>query len=132
MSSIFTKIINQELPCYKISEDDDFYAFLDIMPLVKGHVLVVPKKEVDKAFDLSRELLAKWLVFAQPIAKAIEKTFDCNRCGISVVGLEVPHAHMHLVPINSTDDLNFTRPKLKLPPEELKSIQEQILKNLNP
>lgn len=132
MSSIFTRIINQELPGYKISEDDDFYAFLDIMPLVKGHVLVVPKKEVDKAFDLSQEVLAKWLVFAQPIAKAIEKTFNCNRCGISVVGLEVPHAHMHLVPINSADDLNFTRPKLRLSPEELKSIQEQILKNLNP
>lgn len=130
MASIFTKIINGEIPSYKIYEDDHFFAFLDIFPLVEGHVLVVPKEEVDKAFDLSEELLSKWLVFAQPIAKAIEKEFPCNRCGLSVVGLEVPHAHMHLLPINSSDDLNFTREKLKLSEEQLKKIQERIVKHL--
>lgn len=130
MASIFTKIINGEIPSYKIYEDDHFFAFLDIFPLVEGHVLVVPKEEIDKAFDLSEELLSKWLVFAQPIAKAIEKEFPCNRCGLSVVGLEVPHAHMHLLPINSSDDLNFTREKLKLSEEQLKKIQERIVKHL--
>lgn len=130
MASIFTKIINGEIPSYKIYEDDHFFAFLDIFPLVEGHVLVVPKEEVDKAFDLSEELLSKWLVFAQPIAKAIEKEFPCNRCGLSVVGLEVPHAHMHLLPINSSGDLNFTRVKLKLSEEQLKNIQERIVKHL--
>lgn len=130
MASIFTKIINGEIPSYKIYEDDHFFAFLDIFPLVEGHVLVVPKEEIDKAFDLSEELLSKWLVFAQPIAKAIEKEFPCNRCGLSVVGLEVPHAHMHLLPINSSDDLNFTREKLKLSEEQLKKIQKRIVKHL--
>src|SRR3954470_11637085 len=117
--SIFTKIINGEIPSYKIAEDKNFYAFLDIFPLVKGHVLVVPKIEVDKLFDLPEEYLAAMLVFAKPIAKAIEASFTCNRCGISVVGLEVPHAHMHLLPINNSNDLNFTRPKLKLERKEL-------------
>jgi histidine triad (HIT) family protein len=97
---------------------------------VKGHVLVVPKLEVDKFFDVPDDYLVEMLVFARPIAKAIEKTFDCNRCGISVVGLEVPHAHMHLIPINSADDLNFSRPKLKLSAEELKQVQESILRAL--
>jgi histidine triad (HIT) family protein len=130
MPGIFSKIISGEIPSYKIAEDDNFYAFLDIFPLVKGHVLVVPKKEVDKVFDVDDKLLAQWLVFAKPIAKAIEKSFDCNRCGISVIGLEVPHAHMHLVPINTADDLNFTRPKLKLSEEEMKEVQAAILSNL--
>lgn len=130
MASIFTKIINGEIPSYNIYEDDHFFAFLDIFPLVEGHVLVIPKEEVDKAFDLSEELLSKWLVFAQPIAKAIEKEFPCNRCGLSIVGLEVPHAHMHLLPINSSDDLNFTREKLKLSEEQLRNIQERIVKHL--
>ncbi len=130
MPGIFSKIIAGEIPSYKIAEDDNFYAFLDIFPLVKGHVLVVPKKEVDKVFDVDDSLLAQWLVFAKPIAKAIEKSFDCNRCGISVIGLEVPHAHMHLVPINTADDLNFTRPKLKLSEEEMKEVQAVILSNL--
>lgn len=130
MASIFSKIISGEIPSYKIAEDDNFFAFLDIFPLVKGHVLVVPKKEVDKVFDVDDELLAKWLVFAKPVAKAIEKTFNCNRCGVSVIGLEVPHAHMHLVPINTADDLNFTRSKMKLDEEELKETQERIIANL--
>lgn len=131
MASIFTKIINGEIPSYKIAENDDFFAFLDIFPLVKGHVLVIPKVEVNKAFDLDDSILSKWLVFAKPIAKAIEKSFDCNRCGISVVGIEVPHAHMHLLPINSADDLNFTREKLEVSEQELKEIQELILSNMS-
>ncbi len=124
--TIFSKIINGEIPAYKIAESEKFIAFLDIEPLVEGHVLVVPKVEVDKIFDVPDDYLAAMLVFAKPIAHAIEKTFDCNRCGISVMGLEVPHAHMHLVPINSADDLNFTRPKLNVTREELKAVQERL------
>jgi len=127
MASIFSKIIAGDIPSYKIAENDHFFAFLDIFPLREGHVLVVPKKEVDKIFDVDDQLLSEWLVFAKPIAKAIERSFPCDRCGITVIGLEVPHAHMHLVPINSSDDLNFTRPKLKLSEDQLKSIQQKIL-----
>jgi histidine triad (HIT) family protein len=129
--SIFTKIIKGEIPSYLIAQDDLFFAFLDIFPLVKGHVLVVPKIEVDNLFDLPDEYLEKMLAFARPIAKSIEKSFDCNRCGISVIGLEVPHAHMHLLPINSADDLNFTRPKISVTKEELESMQVLIVKNLS-
>ena len=128
--SIFSKIINGEIPGYKIKEDELFLAFLDAFPLRHGHVLVVPKKEVDKLFDLSPEHLSQMLVFAQPIAKAIEKAFPCNRCGITVIGLEVPHAHMHLIPINSANDLNFTQPKVKVTPAQLKEAQEKIMKHL--
>lgn len=128
--SVFTKIISGELPSYKIAENENFIAFLDIDPLVKGHVLVVPKIEVDKIFDLSENYLAGMLVFAKPIAKAIERSFDCKRCGISVIGIEVPHAHMHLIPINSANDLNFTRPKLTLQNEEMEAIQQKILGNM--
>ena len=129
--SIFSKIISGEIPSYKIKEDENFLAFLDVFPLVKGHVLVVPKMEVDKLFDLDDALLAAMLVFAKPVAKAIEKTFDCKRCGISVIGLEVPHAHLHLVPINTADDLNFTRSKISFTKEEMIDIQQQLLNNLN-
>ena len=125
--TLFSKIIAGEIPSYKIAENDRFFAFLDIFPLREGHVLVVPKTETDRFFDLSENYLSEMLVFAQPIAKAIEKSFPCNRCGISVIGLEVPHAHMHLVPIDSADDLNFTRPKLKMSSEELNSAQDKIL-----
>jgi histidine triad (HIT) family protein len=125
--TIFSKIIAGEIPSYKIAENERFFAFLDIFPLVKGHVLVVPKTEVDNMFDLPDEYLSELLVFAKPIAKAIEKSFSCNRCGMEVVGLEVPHAHLHLIPINSSDDLNFTRHKLKPGPEQLKEVQEKIL-----
>ncbi len=131
MSSIFSKIIAGDIPSYKIAEDDRFYAFLDIFPLVEGHTLVVPKKETDKLFDVSDEELAALLVFAKPIAKAMEAVFPCNRVGISVVGLEVPHAHVHLVPINSADDLNFTRPKLKLTEAQMKAAQQKIIDHLN-
>ncbi len=130
MGTIFSKIIAGEIPCYKIAENEHFFAFLDIFPLKEGHVLVVVKTEVDKIFDVDDRLLSEWLVFAKPIAKAIEKAFSCNRCGISVIGLEVPHAHMHLVPINSSDDLNFTAPKMKLTADQLKGVQEKILKHL--
>jgi histidine triad (HIT) family protein len=129
--TIFSKIISGEIPSYKIAENDKFFAFLDIFPLREGHVLVVPKSETDNFFDLSAEYLQELLLFAQPIAKAIEKSFDCNRCGISVIGLEVPHAHMHLIPISSANDLNFTQPKLKLPEERLKEIQKTLLDKLN-
>jgi len=128
--SIFSKIIAGEIPSYKIDEDEKFFAFLDIFPLVEGHTLVVPKIEVDNMFDLDNNYLSSLLVFAKPIAKAIEKSFKCNRCGIEVIGLEVPHAHMHLIPINSSDDLNFTRGKLKLSEEQLKLAQQKILENL--
>lgn len=128
--SVFSKIISGEIPSYKIKEDDHFLAFLDVFPLVKGHVLVVPKIEVDKMFDLPEEYLSSIMIFAKPIAAAIEASFDCRRCGISVIGLEVPHAHMHLVPMNSADDLNFTKEKLKVDAEEMKSIQEKIASNL--
>ncbi|MGC4101542.1 HIT family protein [Ferruginibacter sp.] len=128
--TIFSRIIAGQIPCYKIAEDEKFFAFLDIEPLVKGHVLVVPKIEVDKLFDVPDDYLAGMLVFAKPIAHAIEKSFNCNRCGISVVGLEVPHAHVHLLPINSANDLNFTKGKTKTTPEELKAVQEKILSNL--
>lgn len=128
--TIFSKIIAGEIPSYKIAENDLFFAFLDIFPLVEGHVLVVPKKEVDKFFDMPEKYLSAILLFAQPIARAIEQSFPCNRCGLSVVGLEVPHAHLHLMPINSADDLNFTRGKLKLSPEAFKTIQEKIVSKL--
>jgi histidine triad (HIT) family protein len=125
--TIFSKIIAGEIPCYKIAENEKFFAFLDIFPLRKGHVLVVPKTETDKFFDLPDAYLADMLLFAKPIAHAIEKAFHCNRCGVSVVGLEVPHAHLHLIPVNSENDLNFTQKKMKLNPEELKKIQNKIL-----
>jgi histidine triad (HIT) family protein len=128
--TIFSKIIAGEIPSYKIAENDRFFAFLDIFPLQEGHTLVVPKIEVDKFFDVPDDYLSQLLVFAKPIAHAIEAAFPCDRCGVSVVGLEVPHAHLHLIPINSADDLNFTRGKLKLSPEKLKAAQEKIIRHL--
>jgi histidine triad (HIT) family protein len=128
--TIFSKIIAGEIPFYKIAENDRFLAFLDVFPLVEGHILVVPKIEIDKIFDLSDEYLQDIMLFAKPIAKAIESAFDCKRCGISVVGLEVPHAHVHLLPINSADDMNFTKPKLQLSKEQLMLIQQKIINKL--
>jgi histidine triad (HIT) family protein len=128
--TIFSKIIAGEIPSYKIAENERFYAFLDIFPLREGHVLVVPKIEVDKFFDMPDDYLGEMLVFSKPIAHAIEKSFRCNRCGMAVVGLEVPHAHLHLVPINNIDDLNFTRGKMKVTPEQLKAAQEKIIQQM--
>lgn len=129
--TLFTKIIKGELPSFKISENEKFYAFLDINPLVDGHTLVIPKLEVDKFLDMPDSYLAEVLLFAKPIATAIEKSFPCNRCGLSVVGLEVPHAHLHLIPLNNMNDINFTRKKLSPTKEELKRTQEKILNALN-
>ena len=128
--TIFSKIIAGEIPSYKIAEDDHFFAFLDIFPLREGHTLVVPKIEIDKLFDLSDDYLARMLLFARPIARAIEKAFPCNRCGISVIGIEVPHAHMHLLPVNTANDLNFNQPKPKASEEDLKMVQKKIIANL--
>ena len=128
--TIFSKIIAGEIPSYKIAENEKFFAFLDIFPLREGHVLVVPKIEVDKFFDVPDDYLGEMLVFSKPIAQAIEKSFACNRCGVAVVGLEVPHAHLHLVPINNVDDLNFTKGKIKVTPEQLKKAQEKIVSYL--
>jgi len=131
MASVFSKIIQGQIPSFKIAEDDNFFAFLDISPLAIGHVLVVPKVETDKLFDLDDIYLSKMLIFAKPIANAIERAIPCKRCGISVIGLEVPHAHMHIVPMNSADDLNFTRSKLSMNSEELKEVQQAILQQLS-
>lgn len=129
--TIFSKIIAGEIPSYRIAENDKFFAFLDIFPLVEGHVLVIPKIEVDKFFDVPDDYLAHMLVFSKPIARAIERAFPCNRVGLAVVGLEVPHAHLHLVPINGIGDLDFTKGKLKPTPEQLKAAQEKILARLS-
>ncbi len=128
--TIFSKIIQGEIPAYKIAENDLFFAFLDIFPLQKGHVLVVPKIEVDKVFELPDNYLAEMLVFAKPIAKAIEANFPCNRISMVTVGLEVPHAHLHLIPINGADDINFANDKLRLSKEELQAVQEAIVSKL--
>ena len=128
--TIFSKIIAGEIPSYKIAESEKFYAFLDIFPLQYGHTLVVPKIEVDKIFDVPDEYLADLLLFAKPIAKAIEKAYPCNRVNMVTVGLEVPHAHVHLIPINQTSDMDFANPKLKLSADELKEVQQKIVANL--
>lgn len=126
MATIFSKIVAGEIPSYKVAEDDKFYAFLDINPLVKGHTLVVPKKEVDYIYDLSDEELAAMHVFAKHVALAIQKAFPCRKVGEAVIGLEVPHAHIHLIPIQNESDMLFSNPKLKLSDEEFKSIAERI------
>ncbi|MFM7357791.1 MAG: HIT family protein [Sediminibacterium sp.] len=125
--TIFSKIIAGIIPCYRIAENDHFIAFLDIFPQVEGHVLVVPKMETDKFFDLDASDLSSILIFAQPIARAIEKAFPCNRCGMMVLGLDVPHAHLHLLPVNSSADMNFSRNKPNVTPELLKEVQQKIL-----
>jgi len=130
MSTLFSRIIGGEIPSYRIAENEHFYAFLDISPLCPGHTLVVPKLETDYIFDLPEKYLEEMLIFARPLALAIQQAVPCKRCGIAVIGLEVPHAHLHLVPINNANDLNFTRPKLSLSPEEMKSVQNKICTNL--
>ena len=128
--TLFSKIIHGEIPCYKIAESELFFAFLDIFPLQKGHTLIVPKIEVDKIFDVPDEYLNDLMHFAKPIAKAIEASFPCNRVSMITVGLEVPHAHLHLIPINAADDLNFSNPKLQLSKETFQQIQEMIVSKL--
>lgn len=128
--SIFSKIIAGEIPSYKIAENDKFFAFLDIYPVQKGHTLVIPKIEVDKIFDVPDEYLAELLLFAKPIAKAIEATFRCNRVNILTVGLEVPHAHVHLIPTTHPRDMHLENPKLKLTKEEFEGIQQRIISEM--
>ncbi|MGC9151462.1 MAG: HIT family protein [Microbacter sp.] len=131
MASIFSRIISGEIPCYKVAEDDRFFAFLDINPLAKGHTLVVPKIEEDYLFNLDDETLQAYIVFAKKVAKGIEKAIPCQRIGLAVIGLDVPHAHIHLVPLNKPNDIDFAKPKLVLSPEEMQaiasSIQEKIM-----
>lgn len=131
MASIFTRIINREIPAYIVAEDANYIAFLDINPLVVGHTLVVPKKEVDFIFDLDDETLAGLNVFSKKVAQAIKKSIPCKRVGVAVIGLEVPHTHVHLVPMNSMDDLNFTRKKLNPSKEELAEAAEEIKSAIN-
>lgn len=126
MSSVFTKIIHGEIPAYKIAENDHFLAFLDVSPLAKGHTLVIPKKEVDLIFDLETEEYKNLWAFAKTVAEKIRKAVPCVRVGVAVVGLEVPHAHIHLVPLNGIEDLNFKNERLKLSPEEYSEIQQSI------
>ncbi len=130
MASLFTKIINGEIPCYKIAEDENYLAFLDIYPLAEGHTLVIPKKEIDYIFDLDDDLLAGLNIFAKKIALAIDQATDCKRVGIAVVGLEVPHAHVHLIPVNNVGDINFNQPKKKFTEEEFKHTAEKIRRKL--
>lgn len=130
MPGIFTKIINGEIPSYKIAENDKYFAFLDINPLKKGHTLVIPKKEVDYLFDLDDELLAGMTVFSKKIARAIEKVVDCNRIGVVVLGLEVPHAHIHLIPIDSEDDTNFSNPRVRMTEEEFRELAASISREM--
>ena len=130
MDTIFTKIIKGEIPCYKIAENDQFFAFLDINPLAKGHTLVVPKLQNDYIFDLDDKMLADMMVFAKKVAKAIEANVKCMRIGVAVIGIEVPHTHIHLVPINRVGDLNFANPKCQLSPEEMAEIADKISKSV--
>lgn len=130
MATIFTKIIEGTIPCYKIAEDENYFAFLDISPLAKGHTLVVPKKEVDYIFDLEQTNLAGLTLFAQKVAKAIDKAVPCKRVGVAVIGLEVPHAHIHLIPLQSVEDINFSRPKLKLEDDEMQRLAAAISQHI--
>ena len=126
MASIFTKIIQREIPAFILAESDNFIAFLDVFPLVEGHVLVVPKKEIDYLFDLPNDLLSEINIFAKTVAKKIQRVIPCQRIGVAVIGLEVPHAHMHLVPLQTVHDINFAKPKMKISQDRLKKIAEAI------
>ena len=129
MSTLFTKIVNGVIPCHKIAEDDKYFAFLDISPLAMGHTLVIPKAEVNYIFDLDDEVLAGLNIFAKRVAKAVEKSIECKRIGVAVIGLEVPHTHIHLVPLNAIGDLNFSNPKLNPTQEELAEMATKIRAN---
>jgi histidine triad (HIT) family protein len=131
MPSIFTRIVNGEIPCHKIAENDEFLAFLDISPLKLGHTLVIPKVEIDYIFDIEDDLLARMMVFAKNISKGIKATYPCERIGVAVIGLEVPHAHIHLVPINQMKDIDFHQPKLSLSKDELADCAHRIRQNID-
>lgn len=130
MATLFSRIIKGEIPCYKIAEDDRYFAFLDINPLKAGHTLVVPKQETDYIFDLDDKILSGLVLFSKKVAVAIKHTFPCNRIGVAVLGLEIPHVHIHLVPMDTMEDVNFRNPKLKFTPEEFKQIAEKIRKEI--
>ena len=130
MASIFSKIVKGEIPCYKIAESENYLAFLDVFPLAKGHTLVIPKKETDYLFDIGDEEFTGLQLFSKKVAKAIEKAVPCKRIGVAVIGLEVPHAHIHLIPLNNVSDINFSRPKLNLPKEEMEEIAKKIREQL--
>ena len=129
MPTIFTKIIEREIPAYIVAEDEQFLAFLDIFPLAEGHTLVIPKKEIDYLFAVDDDMLSAMIVFAKRVAHAIEKSVSCKRIGVAVIGLEVPHAHIHLIPLQHVEDINFSRPKLKLPPEKMETVATRIRSN---
>ena len=129
MPTIFSKIVNGEIPSYKVAEDDQFYAFLDIRPLKKGHTLVIPKKEIDYLFDIEDNLIGDMMIFSKRVAKAIETVFPCKKIGMVVLGLEVPHAHIHLIPLENEGDINFAKPKLELSDNEMKEIANKITHN---
>lgn len=130
MSTIFSKIIRGEIPCYKIAENDNFFAFLDIRPMAKGHVLVIPKHETDYLFDLDDQILSEMIVYSKRIAKAVQKAVPCKRIGLMVIGMEVPHAHVHLIPINAERDMNLSNPRLKLSEDEFQQITKDITSEL--
>ncbi|MBK8055688.1 MAG: HIT family protein [Saprospiraceae bacterium] len=130
MASIFSRIVVGEIPCHKIYEDDNFLAFLDVFPLVKGHTLVIPKKEIDYIFDIEDELLAEMILFSKKVAHAIKKTIPCIKVGVSVIGLEVPHAHIHLIPMNNVSEMNFSQPKLTFERVEMEKIASDIRANI--
>jgi histidine triad (HIT) family protein len=132
MATIFTRIINGEIPCYKVAEDDNYFAFLDINPLREGHTLVVPKKETDYIFDLDDNQLSGIILFSKTVAEAIKSVIPCNRIGVAILGLEVPHVHIHLVPMDTMEDINFKRPKLKFTPEEFKETARKISEKYPP
>jgi histidine triad (HIT) family protein len=130
MATIFSRIINGEIPCYKVAEDENYFAFLDINPLKAGHTLVVPKKETDYVFDLDDNQLAGLILFSKRVAAAIKDVFPCNRIGVAILGLEVPHAHVHLVPMDTMEDINFKRPKLKFTADEFREVADKISKKV--
>lgn len=130
MASLFSKIVTGEIPCYKVAESENYLAFLDVFPLAKGHTLVIPKKETDYLFDIGDEEFTGLQLFSKKVAKAIERAIPCKRIGVAVIGLEVPHAHIHLIPLNNVSDINFSRPKLNLPKEEMEEIAKAIRKEM--
>ena len=131
MPSLFTRIVQGEIPCYKVAENDSFLAFLDINPLMKGHTLCIPKMEIDYLFDLSDDLIQEMILFSKQVALGLQAVVPCNRIGVTVIGLEVPHAHIHLIPINAIGDMNFSKPKMSFSPEEMVALANQIAGSIN-